>query len=375
MSDENQRIDVNDLRGPAIALHRLRGVDDPYVFYYDETNNDRRLHVTENGLNVPNPGCFVLGGIACRGASPPPLDLLSLRQAVRLQPNATEMKLKHLGKGEFVELIDQPKVGVFLDWIVDQPELFIHYIALDPLYWATVDIIDSILASEKAATLFAVHRQLKDDLFAVLSSDIGDMASLFHRFSYPDVGSRYPEFLEKVRYRLDRRRSKLSDASHRMLRGVLDMGLKAGSLPFLEDEKPNTLIDSLVHLFIERFALFKNASHVFDIEETIRERLEAFSFYDGETKLAHFRFSDSKAEAGVQVSDALVGLLGKMITYASRTEPSQVQGDMRGLSDRQKHAVRQLNVLIERSDAITPAAFNNVISDRAMAASAFILAV
>lgn len=150
MTDDATRIDVNAFRDPSIAMHRLRGVEDAYVFYYDETNNDRRLHVTEEGFNVPNPGCFVLGGIGCRGGTPPTLDMAGLRQAVHLQPSANELKLKHLGKGEFVELIDQPKVGIFLDWVVGQPELILHYLALDPLYWATVDIIDSILYNEKA---------------------------------------------------------------------------------------------------------------------------------------------------------------------------------------------------------------------------------
>lgn len=373
MSDQAPRIDVNELRDPAIALHQLRGVDDAYAFYYDETNNDRRLHVTEEGFNVPNPGCFVLGGVACRGSTLPALDMTGLRQAVRLQPSATELKLKHLGKGDFLELIDQPKVGIFLDWIVGQPELFIHYIALDPLYWATVDIVDSILATQKAAALFAIHRQLKDDLFAVLSSDVPDMADLFHRFSYPNVGDRRGEFLEKVRYRLERRRSKLPDSRYQMLKDVLEIGRKAGSLPFLEDEEPNTLIDSLVHFFIERICLFKNATHVFDVEEKIRERLEKCSFFDGKQKLDHYSFADSKSEAGIQVSDALIGLLGKMITYSSRTEPSQIRSEIKGLTDRQKHTIRQLKVLVDRSDDVSPALFNNVISNRAMAAGGFIL--
>lgn len=373
MTDDTLRLDVNALRNPAIEMHRLRGVDSAYVFYYDETNNDRRLHVTEEGLNVPNPGCFVLGGIACRGGTPPILDLTGLRQAVRLQPSATELKLKHLGKGDFLQLIDEPKVGMFLDWIVNQPELFIHYIALDPLYWSTVDIIESIIANEDAPALFAIERQLKDDLFTVLSSDVRDMAGLFHRFSYPDVGNRRREFLEKVLYRLDRRRSKLDDASYHRLKNVLKTGRKARSLPFLEDEEPHTLIDSLVHFFIERICLFKNATHVFDVEETIRKRLEKCCFYDGTLKLDHYSFVDSKAEAGVQVSDALIGLLGKLITYASRTEPSQIRSDMQRLTDCQRHAIRQLNVLMDRSNDVSPAVFNNVLSNRAIAASGFIL--
>jgi hypothetical protein len=373
MTDVRTPIDVNDLRDPDIALYRLRGVDDAYVFYYDETNNDRRLHVTEKGLNVANPGCFVLGGIAFRGAAPPIFDMAALRQAIRLQSSADELKLKHLGKGEFLELMAQPRVGVFLEWVVGQPDFFLHYIALEPLYWATVDIIDSIIMNEKATHLFTISPQLKDDLFTILSSDIRDMADLFRRFSYPNVGDRRAEFMEKVRYRLERRRSKLPDMSYKMLKGVLDIGCKTTALPFLQDEEPNTLIDSLQPLFINRICLFKNAKHIFDVEETIRERIEKFAFYDGEKRLNHFSFADSKAEPGVQISDVLVGLLGKMITYTSRSDPPQIQTAVKALSPQQRHAIRQLKILIDRSDDVTPAMFNNVISNRANAMSGFIL--
>lgn len=65
--------DINDLRTPVLAMNNLPNVDGAYTMHYDETNNIRRLHLTPDGLNVRAPQCFVLGGIAHRGA-PPPLD-------------------------------------------------------------------------------------------------------------------------------------------------------------------------------------------------------------------------------------------------------------------------------------------------------------
>lgn len=375
MTEAKIRIAVDELREPAIELRQLSGVDDSYTFYYDETNNDRSLHVTEKGLNVPNPGCFVLGGVVYRGVNPSMFDITELKKAVRLQPSAPELKLKHLGKGDFLQLLDEVRIGVFLDWLVKQSDLFVHYIALDPLYWATVDIIDSILANEDARELFAINRELKNDLFIILSTDIQDMATLFYRFEYPNVGRRRQEFLEKISYRVKRRCCNLPDLNYQMLKGALDIGRKAGSLPFLENEKPNIIIDSYDKLFLERICIFKNALHVFDIEETIRDRLSTYSFFDGEQQLNHYRFADSKSEAGVQVSDALVGLLGKMTTYASRSEPSQVRSDIKNLSERQKHALHQIKLLIDRSDKVSPAFFNNVISNQAIAIRNLILNV
>ena len=53
-------MDIDDLRRLDIRLHGLHRADTPYTLYYDETNNIRRLHVTADGLNVGEPGCFCL---------------------------------------------------------------------------------------------------------------------------------------------------------------------------------------------------------------------------------------------------------------------------------------------------------------------------
>ena len=69
-----------------------------YTLYYDETNNIRRLTLTDSGLNHDALDCFVLGGIALEpGAALP--DIAALRALLRIQESAPEMKLKHLVQG------------------------------------------------------------------------------------------------------------------------------------------------------------------------------------------------------------------------------------------------------------------------------------
>ena len=108
-------IDVNEIRGPAIALSGLTGVDRASAFYYDETNNIRRLHLTPNGLNVRTPQCFVLGGVVHPGAVPP-LELEELRRAFGLRKSSLELKLEYLGKGDFLSLLNTPRIDLFLGW-------------------------------------------------------------------------------------------------------------------------------------------------------------------------------------------------------------------------------------------------------------------
>ena len=109
-------LDVDAIRMPIMALNDVAGIDRPYTFYYDETNNLRKLFLREGGLNVPAPGCFAVGGIVCRGSSPC-IDIVDLRERLRTQPSATELKLKHVAKGSFLELLDSRKLGTVMQWL------------------------------------------------------------------------------------------------------------------------------------------------------------------------------------------------------------------------------------------------------------------
>ena len=52
---------------------------------------------------------------------------------MRIQKTAAEIKLDHVAKGGFLELLLSAKLTTFLRWITDNG-LMIHYHDLDPLY-------------------------------------------------------------------------------------------------------------------------------------------------------------------------------------------------------------------------------------------------
>ena len=49
-------MDIDAMRDMEIQFHRIRNADAAYTLYYDETNNARKLNVTEAGLNVSDQG-------------------------------------------------------------------------------------------------------------------------------------------------------------------------------------------------------------------------------------------------------------------------------------------------------------------------------
>lgn len=113
-----------------------------------KANNILKLHVAAQGLNVAALKVFILGGVVHEGA-PRPIDIQPLRAAMRIQKTAPEVKLEHVAKGDFLELLRSAKLTTFLRWITDSG-LMIHYHELDPLYWSIVDIVDSILSNLRA---------------------------------------------------------------------------------------------------------------------------------------------------------------------------------------------------------------------------------
>jgi len=341
-------IDVNKMRNTIIAAYRLRNVDEPYTFYYDETNNVRKLHLTPNGMNIRKPDCFVLGGIVHRG--PPRLiDLAPLRTALRLQSSAKEIKLKHLGAGDFLQLLESPKVETFLKWVAAQ-EFLVHFQVTDLLYWSIVDIIDSIITEVDEPSLMAVHLLLKDSLYTVLRDDVEGTAQLLGRYNYPDVGrERRTAFIAELRDLIEHREHMLEHFPFYMLKGLLQMAGRLHSLPYLEDETPNVLIDGFGTFFMNRLCLFKNSQHILDDEKQIEAYLELHPLNDSGAPLRHFRFANSKSEAGVQLSDPIAGLLGKLFSHVNRTPLDDLDKQIANLTDQQRRSIALLAKLLNAS--------------------------
>ena len=339
-------LDVNDIRGPVIALGGLE--DRTFTFHYDETNNIRRLLLTPDGLNVRTPQCFVLGGVVHTGPLPH-LDFEDLRLEYRLQKSSVELKLEQLGKGDFLSLLNAPRVGQFLDWL-STSGAYAHYQVLDPLYWSLVDVVDSIITEDGNVQLMMIAPLLKNDLYTLLRDDVAGTAEMLGRYSYPNVGrTQRRAFIAELRDLLEARSDLLPDFNYEMLKGLLEIGAGLDSLPYLEDENPNILIDGFGTFYLHRLALFKNATHILDIEATIQTYLESLDLRDGTAPLRHFSFVDSRATPWVQVSDAFVGLLGKLFSYARDTPLGEIEAAIAGLDARQRGALDELTGIVGRS--------------------------
>lgn len=355
----------NEMRELHIKMHGLINADSEYTIYHDESNNIRLLRLTENGLNITNPNCFVLGGILHKG-SPHPLELDDLKCKLRLQKSAQEVKLKHLGKGTFPEILKSEKVQIFLQWLQEK-ELLIHFSIMDVIYWSIVDIIDSILTEAGHTQLLAINRELKNDLYEILRADLVRPLKILKNYSYPNVGkSQRVEFIKDINALLTERKSLIPDFNFQMLRGVLDMAVKLESLPYLDDEEPNILIESFSMLYLHQITLFQNSSHIFDTEKVIQKHLVSMNDEDNCNQTKNYRFADSASEDGIQISDIVIGLIGKCATFINQTNPQDIMATKSEFSKTQSNNLTMLNKLIDRSVSECPAFAHYTLSNQDM---------
>jgi hypothetical protein len=239
----------------------------------------------------------------------------------------------------------------------------IHYHDLDPLYWSIVDIVDSIFSGTNNPMLFQYHALLKSDLAAVLRNNLDATIVLFHRYGYPGLApeARKP-FLNDLLEILEQSSADLPEFNTYMLKGVLQSGRGLENLAFIEDNPPNLLIDNFSISYINRIAIFKYSSHILDMEKSIQDRFMKTALTSGDVPVTNYRFADSKLEAGIQLADIIVGVLGKMHTYFTETPREEVAEARSSLTGTSLENAELLRDLISTSHDANIAFLNHVAS-------------
>jgi hypothetical protein len=351
-------IDVNEQRDPAIMLYGLSATDGARTFYYDETNNHRLVYLTDKGLNVPDPKPFVLGGVVHLGVERP-IDLAELRRSIGIQPNARELKYDMVAKGDFTAMLSSRKVGIFLDWIAHEGYL-LHFIALDPVYFSYVDIIDSMPEID----MFDLGGRfiLKNDLYRVLRRDLGATQAMLRRHSYPALAdSNVRGFLRELISMVEDGDDLMPHFNLMMLKGVLQSGRSLSSLPLL-DNTPGLIMRDFASMFTHRLCLFKDSRHILDREDKVGRVLEGYRFVDAGRPVDLYRFADSKSEPGVQLADVVVGLLGACLAWLRGMSAEDVLAALARFTPAQDGNRLRLAGLVDRSIDETDAFVQKAIS-------------
>ncbi|HAS6088074.1 TPA: hypothetical protein I7120_23705, partial [Vibrio vulnificus] len=355
-------IDVNEMRTPFIRMHQLRNVDEKYTFFYDESNNFRKVYLKTGGFNISKQDNFVLSGIVVNDIVED-IDLGSLREDLKLQKNVKEIKTKHIGSGNFLDFLNEEKVGVFLDWL-EQQELYIHYFNLNVNYWAIVDIIDSLIDEIGDNSLFSYHMMLKSDLYKVAMNEKDAFFDMMRAFEYPNIREEnITNFVVWLRSFIKLNSYVLESKRKDLLLSLFQNETLLKKLFFVMGNETNVLINNFLPFYVRTLYIFKNSRHIFDDEKSIEKIMHTFPLYDNGEELNNHLFINSINCNAVQISDLISGLLGKYFTFINELDICDMKTVKNALNQRQLNNLNLLKKVIDRSDDHSNAFFNSVISE------------
>ena len=161
-------MDINVIR----ELSNFQGIpycDAKMTFFYDETGNCGKFSLREDGVNDPTAldNDFILGGVAYVGehCDADPDKLISA-----LNTQSPELKFKNIYKpGDFMAFMGSRRASTYIDWLYNSG-LYVHYATINNLYYALVDMVDSLWESQpQFAFGFEWVIQLKSALYRLVS--------------------------------------------------------------------------------------------------------------------------------------------------------------------------------------------------------------
>ncbi|MBK0162545.1 DUF3800 domain-containing protein [Klebsiella sp. S69] len=355
-------MDVNEFREIIIQHYGLQNTDEVYTFYYDETNNIRKLYLNGSGFNVKKADNFTLAGILHKGLDIDS-DYSTLFQMLNLQKSTHELKLKHIAKGDFLDMLKSDKLLIILNWLIEK-KFYIHYFNLNITYWSVIDIIDSIIGELHHPFYIMNHMSLKSDFYELAYSNSDVFLDALHEFNYPDI----PE--EKAHafclWLIDftcMHSCMLSDFRANVLENLVKESLKIEDLPFISGFHGRELIDSFMVFYLRNLYLFKNSIHIFDEEKSIRESVKDFPLTENGMPIHNHEFVKSHNSVAVQLSDVIAGFFGKYFSYLKDVSDEQLVLDKAGLTSSQFKTLSALKRIIDVSDDVSRGFFNTVSSE------------
>lgn len=329
----------------------IRGTEQELTLYYDETNNFGKLKLLESGLNISKSDNFVLGGVVLKPGQSAG-DVNELKRKLRVQASAKEIKFDMVAHGAFEKILGSTKLNYALSWLLDH-DLGIHYTNLNIINWFIIDIIDSILAEDAFSSYFFMHRELKNELYHIATKNLPSFLSLIHKYNFPNVEKGETSSFLKDLYSFII--ANWPDITFPPTDALKEVILRARAVPelcFLGGTDPNILIKGIDTFFLYRLCAFKNSSHIFDEEKTVRENIEKYRILVGDKEIP-YQFVNSQQHFEIQLSDVVSGFVGKYFSFIEKTPTNSLINFKKGLNQAQCNNLAALRKLIEKSDTIS----------------------
>lgn len=246
----------------------------------------------------------------------------------------------------------------FLDWLSNSG-LYIHYSALNNLYYSLVDIVDSLWETHPQCVMFMTD--IKAALYDFVIEHQDDVIDILIRHTYPDIKDA-SAFCDELCSMI----SKYNDDSEyypgfflELLRQMLKTAGKLDKMVFIQDNEPFMLIQEYYLFYLERCELFSNSHHIFDEEPIVEKKLSEIELCEDGAVFQNWSFVKSNDNILIQVSDLIAGLLRKLFTFLDESALDEIITIALKLNEIQVKNFTILFELINRSDKKSPLFIKN----------------
>lgn len=323
------------------------------TFYFDESNNIRKGTIGLPNDNNPDLGnlCFVLGGIAVENK----IDFNALLNFVGAKQTPRDAKFKFFSYGEssFEGSIAQPRLRKLLEFLLEK-DIYIHFDVLHYMYFALVDILNSLIQEDDAVQMsaFYYYKQLQSDMTEVLYKDYQALHNILVEFEFPNIPKgKSTSFINRIlNLYCDNLVYFDSDSpdyfTKELLRQIIKAKKNRTNMYFLEGNKPFEISNSLYFDYLARASEILDTKH-FDNEPTIAKELYAFD-KNYKEKL-NMDFVDSSVCREVQISDVICGFVSRMYSFLGHNDKGALTNFINGLENNSE-SIRTLKAFIKLMD-------------------------
>lgn len=333
-------MEINDL------LARAWGFDSNIQchFYYDESNNCRKFWIrdNENGyrpeFNADPYADFVLAGVATKPGQELSPSIREMISILGLQKNVPEIKFKsQFSKGNFLTIMQQNRTESLLKWIEDN-DLLIHCKYVNNLYYALVEIIDSVTSAQEIEEYGFDYFGVKNQFYKMLQEKRTELQEIMYRYEYPNLKKR-KEFILDLLKLLPARYEQTTE--EKFITGVIKRAEQSTELPFLENNTDYVMQRNYVEFYYDGARKFTKSMHTYDHETEVENTIK--QCFDEIPK--NMEFVDSKDNVLVQISDVIAGIWGKLTIYVNSHDEISIKNDVDQMTTKQIRSINQLGAL------------------------------
>lgn len=328
--------------------------------YFDESNNGRKLQIKNGKLNLENWVIFTLGGIGlAENSSIDDWDVF--RKLLNINSNADEVHFAQVAKGALPNVLKSLKLKNYFKWLIKN-KYVIHFTVVDVMYWATLDIVDSLIHEADVPSAPLIHRELKTEFLKFFIESKKEFVTVFDQLNFPNIAagteSRFIKELSRLIPKKFQGYNDIQIALSFMISSLIDKDVK---LPLFKENENGVLVNDLAGFFMHIAKVHYEKPKTFDEETSVMEILRNSADNDFENSL-NIKFRKSDDEPGIQLSDVLSGFLRVYFTFICRLSLDEIKEFKSNLNHDQLEVLNLFRTLIDNSDELDPTLLFSVLS-------------